>query len=115
MKRKGSEVQGSTFRVEQRTQNRRIIRLKRTEYIPSTFALRQKLLALEPLNPEPLNGYNETATQLASTFEALITHADLKIRRAAPMPVQIVQRLDATLAKYETLDWEAPVCGAIML
>ena len=56
---------------------------------------------------------NETTTQLAATFEALITHADLKIRRAAPMPAEIAQRLDETLAKDITLDWDAPVSGAI--
>ena len=58
---------------------------------------------------------NETTTQLAATFEALITHADLKIRRSAPMPAQVAQRFDVTLAKDETLDWEAPVCGAMRL
>ena len=58
---------------------------------------------------------NETTIQLASTFEALITHADLKIRRAAPMPAEIVQRLDATLSEHSTLDWEAPLSGAIRL
>ena len=58
---------------------------------------------------------NETTTQLAATFEALITHADLKIRRAASMPAQIAQKFDATLAQDETLDWAAPICGAIRL
>jgi acyl-CoA thioester hydrolase len=58
---------------------------------------------------------NETANQLASTFEALITHADLKIRRAAPMPAEIVQKFDATLAKNDTLGWDAPLSGAIRL
>ena len=58
---------------------------------------------------------NETTTQLAATFEALITHADLNIRRAAPMPAHIAQQFDATLAKDEPLDWEAPVCGAMKL
>ena len=56
---------------------------------------------------------NETTTQLASTFEALITHADLKIRRSAPMPVQIAQKFDDTLAIDVALDWAAPVCGAM--
>ncbi len=56
---------------------------------------------------------NETTTQLAAAFEALITHADLKIRRAAPMPAKIAQRLDTTLAKDNTLDWKAPISGAI--
>ena len=56
---------------------------------------------------------NETTTQLAATFEALITHADLKIRRAAPMPAHIAQKFDTTLGNDEPLDWEAPVCGAM--
>ena len=58
---------------------------------------------------------NETTTQLASTFEAMITHADLLIRRSAPMPAPIIQKLDAILAEHETLDWEAPISGAIKL
>jgi len=58
---------------------------------------------------------NETTSRLASTFEALITHADLKLRLAAPMPAQIVQKFDATLSNDETLDWEAPICGAMRL
>ena len=56
---------------------------------------------------------NETTTQLAATFEGLITHADLTLRRSAPMPDSISQRFDATLARDENLDWEAPVCGAM--
>jgi Thioesterase-like superfamily len=56
---------------------------------------------------------NESTTQLAATFEALITHVDLKIRRAAPMPVEIAQKFDATLARDEALDWAAPICGAM--
>lgn len=56
---------------------------------------------------------NQTTTQLSATFEALITHADLKIRRAAPLPAEIAQRLDTTLAKDNALDWEAPISGAL--
>jgi acyl-CoA thioester hydrolase len=58
---------------------------------------------------------NETTTQLAATFEALITHADLKIRRSAPMPAHIAERFDATLAENEKLEWAVPVCGAMRL
>jgi len=58
---------------------------------------------------------NEATTQLAATFEALITHADLNIRRAAPMPAEIAQKLDATLAADQKLEWEAPVSGAMRL
>ena len=58
---------------------------------------------------------NKSTNQLASTFEALITHADLKIRRAAPMPSLIVQKFDATLAGDQKRDWKAPISGAIRL
>ena len=58
---------------------------------------------------------NETTAQLASTFEALITHADLQTRRSAPMPACIAEELDATLAKDDRLDWQAPVCGVMRL
>jgi acyl-CoA thioester hydrolase len=58
---------------------------------------------------------NETTAQLAATFEALITHADLKIRRSASMPARIAENFDATMAKDEKLDWQAPVCGAMRL
>ncbi|NNL78533.1 MAG: thioesterase [Desulfobacterales bacterium] len=58
---------------------------------------------------------NQSTNQLASTFEALITHADLKIRRAAPMPSQIVQKFDATLAGDQKLDWKAPISEAIRI
>jgi len=58
---------------------------------------------------------NETTKQLSATFEALITHADLEIRRSASMPTPIAEKLDTTLAKDEKLDWEAPVCGVMRL
>ena len=58
---------------------------------------------------------NETTNQLAATFEALITHADLKIRRSAPMPARIAEKLDATLAENKKLNWQAPVCGVMRL
>lgn len=58
---------------------------------------------------------NETTSQLSATFEALITHADLKIRRSAPMPAGIAKKFDATLARDMKLEWEAPVCGAMRL
>ena len=58
---------------------------------------------------------NETTNQLSATFEALITHADLNMRRAASMPAKIAEKFDATPAKDEKLDWEAPLCGAMRL
>lgn len=56
---------------------------------------------------------NETAGKLASTVEALGSHADMETRRTAPFPSEISTRLDALLAGYARLDWRAPVCGVI--
>jgi acyl-CoA thioester hydrolase len=58
---------------------------------------------------------NESTHQLSATFEALITHADLKLRRAAPMPVSIAEQFDATLSGDQNRDWEPPLCGAMRL
>ena len=58
---------------------------------------------------------NETTAQLAATFEGLITHADLTLRRSAPMPDEISSKFDETLAKDAVLDWVPPVCGAMRL
>ncbi|RME43642.1 MAG: thioesterase [Caldilineae bacterium] len=56
---------------------------------------------------------NETTGVLASTMEVLGTHADLNTRRTSPLPPQIAANIDAKLAEYRQLDWEAPVCGVI--
>ncbi len=58
---------------------------------------------------------NETSGQLASTLEMLGTHADLQIRRAAPMPPEISEKFDAKLAKDQQLDWAAPLSGIIQV
>ena len=58
---------------------------------------------------------NESAGLFASTIEVLGTHADLQIRRAAPMPPEIADKFDAKLARDQQLSWEAPVCGVIQL
>ena len=56
---------------------------------------------------------NETTGQLASTMEGLGTHADLKLRRSAPMPAEIAVKFDAIFDQHQKLDWEAPACGVI--
>ena len=58
---------------------------------------------------------NETTLQVASSFEALGTHADLKERRSAPFPAFIADNIDARLDQDRKLDWEAPVCGIMNL
>lgn len=56
---------------------------------------------------------NETTGQVASSFESMGTHADLKKRRSAPLPAFIADAFDAQLARDRQLDWEAPTCGVI--
>lgn len=58
---------------------------------------------------------NETTGQVASSFESMGTHADLKQRRSAPFPPFIAEAFDAMLERDRRLDWEAPVCGILNL
>ncbi|MBS3756943.1 MAG: thioesterase family protein [Desulfobacterales bacterium] len=58
---------------------------------------------------------NETTGRLASNFESLGTHADLKQRRSAPFPAFIAEAIDIQLDRDNRLDWEAPVCGILNL
>lgn len=58
---------------------------------------------------------NETTEQLASTFESMGTHADLKKRSSALFPAHIANAIDIQLEKDQNLDWEAPVCGLLNL
>jgi acyl-CoA thioester hydrolase len=54
---------------------------------------------------------NETHDRLASTLEALVAYADLRVRRIAPFPMPLEARLAAMLAEQAALDWEAPLSG----
>jgi acyl-CoA thioester hydrolase len=84
--------------------------------VGQTVAVRTRLVARSDRRFQCMHFMlNETTAQLASTFEALITHADLTIRRAAPMPARIAEKMDATLGRDAKLDWAAPVCGAMRL
>jgi len=58
---------------------------------------------------------NETAGQVASSFESMGTHADLKLRKSVALPRFIAEALDAQLVHDRKLEWSAPVCGAIHL
>jgi acyl-CoA thioester hydrolase len=58
---------------------------------------------------------NETTQKLASTLEALGTHADMRIRRTAPYPPELAAAIDAKVAEYREFDWEAPLSGCIKL
>ena len=81
-----------------------------------TVAIRTRLLGRSERRFHAMHFMiNETAGQLASTLELLGTHADLQIRRAAPMPPEIIDKLDAKLTKDQQLDWAAPVSGVIQI
>lgn len=58
---------------------------------------------------------NETTRKLASTLEALGSHADMRIRRTAPYPQEMADMIDAKLEEYEKLDWDPPLCGCITI
>ncbi len=56
---------------------------------------------------------DETAGLVASSFESLGTHADLKKRRSMPFPDHIANELDERIERDRRLDWEAPACGIL--
>ena len=56
---------------------------------------------------------NETTNTLAATMECLASHADLTIRRTAPYPSHLLDKIDALIAEDAQQDWDVPVCGVM--
>ena len=56
---------------------------------------------------------NETRQVLSSTLETLISHADLKLRKTSPFPVEIAARIDPLVALSDNLEWEPPLSGTM--
>ena len=56
---------------------------------------------------------NETRQVLSSTLETLISHADLKLRKTSPFPVEIAARIDPLVALSDSLKWEPPLSGTM--
>lgn len=56
---------------------------------------------------------NETRDKLAAIFECVNSFADLSLRKTAPYPPEIAEKLDALVAIHRALDWEPPVCGVM--
>jgi acyl-CoA thioester hydrolase len=56
---------------------------------------------------------NETRGRLASMFECVHAHADLRARRTAAFPDQAVAAIDGLIADQATLGWPAPISGAM--
>ena len=56
---------------------------------------------------------NKTRGSLASVFECVHAHADLRARRTAAIPAQAAAAIDALIAAQEVLAWPAPVSGSM--
>jgi acyl-CoA thioester hydrolase len=56
---------------------------------------------------------NETKGKLAAIFECMNSFADLKIRKTAPFPPEILAKIDAWLERDAGLDWPPPVSGSM--
>jgi len=56
---------------------------------------------------------NKDTNGLAAIIESLITHADLKVRKAAPLPSKIASKFHSRLHKDQNLGWDSPVSGVI--
>jgi acyl-CoA thioester hydrolase len=50
---------------------------------------------------------------LAATQEHIGAHIDMRIRRMAPLPLEITERFDLLVAQQNALGWAAPVCGVM--
>ncbi len=56
---------------------------------------------------------NDTKGTLAATYEVVIAHIDMKVRRMAPIPDTIGANLDAKIQEHRALDWAPPLCGVM--
>ena len=56
---------------------------------------------------------NETTGIVATTMEALASHADLGARRTSPFPDKVAAVLDSLIAEQNEWGWDAPLCGVI--
>lgn len=84
--------------------------------VGETVALRIRLLGRTEKRFHFMNFMiNESSGKLAAILESMGTHADLVARRASVMPPEITVQFDARLEIDQQLDWEAPVCGAIVI
>ena len=57
---------------------------------------------------------NQDTNGLAAIIESLITHANLKVRKAAPLPSEIAAGFRSRLVKDQHLDWDSPVSGMML-
>ena len=56
---------------------------------------------------------NESNGKLAAIFECMNAFLDLSVRKTAPFPPAILERIDAWLERDTNLDWPPPVSGSM--
>lgn len=56
---------------------------------------------------------NQTRQKLAAVFECVNSFADLTVRKTAPYPPAIAEKIDAVLAEHRALSWTAPTTGTM--
>ncbi len=56
---------------------------------------------------------NLTRGKLAAIFECMNAFADLSVRKTAPFPEEIAQKIDEILVQHEKLDWPPPLSSAM--
>lgn len=56
---------------------------------------------------------NDTTARLVAALEVVAVHVDLRTRGVVPFPPDLAASIDRELAATATLDWPAPVCGAM--
>ena len=77
-----------------------------------TVAVYTRILSLTDKRIHLMNFMaNQDTNGLAAIIESLITHANLKVRKAAPLPSEIAARFRYRLEKDQHLGWDAPISG----
>jgi acyl-CoA thioester hydrolase len=56
---------------------------------------------------------NEKQGKLAAIFECVNAFVDLRARKTAPYPPEILRRIEEITLDHNRLDWPPPVCGAM--
>jgi acyl-CoA thioester hydrolase len=56
---------------------------------------------------------NEQNGKLAAQFECVNAFVDLRVRKIAPYPSEVLEKIEQLTAEHQRLEWPAPVCGAM--
>ena len=84
--------------------------------VGQTVSIHPRLIAYRPKRMHFMYFMvNRSTNALAATLEGVGAHADMTVRRTSPYPPHILQKIEATVAASNTLDWSPPLSGAIAL